>query len=437
MNLPAAIALHQAGDLEAAEAAYRRILAEAEDPVALGNLGVLLNASGRRTEAGPLLRRALCLEPGRAAHWANLGVALGPTPEALEAFAQAEALEPSVASHPYNLGRALTELGRSAEAEAALRRALARPSASPRAEAEARYNLAMALLRQGKLREGFEAMEARWGLPEFQPEPFPHLPWWEGQALDGPLLLFADQGFGDSLMMARYLPYLQREGLRCVLCVERPLHRVLATAAPGLILVAPGEALPPCAAKVALLSLPLRFATDLAHLPAAVSYLAVPREVPSRRALEEALAARPSGPKVGLVWAGNRAHAQDARRSLDPALLAPLADLPGLQWVSLQLGGEASPPLPGLLPLGPHLREFADTAFALTQLDLLITVDTAPAHLAGALGLPTLLLLPHVADWRWLEGRTDSPWYPTLQLLRQPSPGDWVSTVAQLVENLR
>jgi hypothetical protein len=430
MSLADALAHHQAGRWTEAEAAYRAL---GEDPVALGNLGALLNARQRSEEAVPLLRRAVALEPARAAHWSNLGVALGPGAEALSCFDTAARLEPDSAIHPYNRGRALAALGRSTEAEAACRAALAR---DPH-HAGARYNLAMALLRQGQLAEGLAAMEARWGLPDFQPTPYPDLPWWGGEPLSGPLLLFADQGFGDTLMMARYLPYLRREGIEPVVCCEPPLHRVLATALPGLRLVAPGGPLPACAAKLALLSLPLRFGTTLDHLPATVPYLAVPPEVRARPVLDAALDALPPGPRIGLVWAGNPRHAQDRLRSLDPARLAPLADLPGVGWVSLQVGAPGLPSLPGLLDLGPHLKDFGDTAHALSRLDLLISVDTAPAHLAGALGLPTLLLLPYVPDWRWMEGRNDSPWYPTLQLVRQPSPGDWAAVVAQLVENLR
>ncbi len=430
MSLARAIAHHQAGRWAEAEADYRAL---GEDPFALGNLGALLNARQRSGEAVPILRRALELEPDRAAHWANLGIALGSGEAALTCFQRAEALEPSQAAHPYNLGRALADLGRSRAAERACRRAL---ELDPH-HAGARYNLAMALLRQGQLDEGLAAMEARWGLPDFQPTPFPELPWWHGEPLDGPLLLFADQGFGDTLMMARYLPYLRREGIEPIVCCERTLHRVLATALPNLRLVAPGEPLPVCRAKAALLSLPHLFGTTLTHLPATVPYLTVPPEVRARPVLDAALEALPSGPRIGLVWAGNPRHAQDQRRSLDPTLLAPLAELTHVGWVALQVGTTAVPPLPDLLDLGPHLADFADTAHALSRLDLLLSVDTAPAHLAGALGIPTLLLLPHVPDWRWMEGRTDSPWYPTMQLVRQPAPGDWPAVVAQLVENLR
>ncbi len=430
MSLASAIAHHQAGRWAEAEAAYRAL---GEDPLALGNLGALLNARNRGPEAVPVLRRALELEPAQAAHWANLGIALGPGEESLACFKRAESLAPTQAAHPYNLGRALAALGRSSDAETACRRALGLDPRHP----GARYNLAMALLRQGQLGEGLEAMEARWGLPDFQPSPFPELPWWMGEPLRGPLLLFADQGFGDTLMMARYLPYLRRDGIEPVVCCERPLHRVLGTALPNLRMVAPGEPLPACHAKAALLSLPRLFGTTLARLPDTVPYLSVPPEVRARPVLDAALDALPQGPRVGLVWAGSPRHAQDRLRSLDPELLAPLAGLSRVGWVSLQVGAAGLPPLPDLLDLGPHLSDFADTAHALSRLDLLVTVDTAPAHLAGALGVPTLLLLPHVPDWRWMEGRADSPWYPTMQLLRQPSPGDWASVVAQLVENLR
>lgn len=430
MILRRAIEAHQAGSWGEAEALYRQSLGEGEGAVALGNLGALLSQRGRPQEALPFLQRAKVLAPGDPGAAANLGIALasvGRLEEARLELECAEALDPHAAVHPFNLGRALALLGLHAEAEAAARRALARDPAHP----GARYNLALARLRLGRWREAWPDYETRFLIPEGPQAPHPQLRPWQGEALRGPLLLYGDQGYGDTLMAVRFLPRLQERGLELLLQVEPALHRLLAANFPGLILLPPGPVPEGLAAKAALLSLPGILDLRPEDLPGPWPYLRPPEE-PAGDALDAWFAHLPPGPRVALCWRGNPAHLQDGRRSMDPTLLAPLAALEGVCWLAFNPGAGPPPTLPRIRDASPLLRDFAEAARALARVDLLVSVDTAPAHLAGALGRPGHLLLPFVPDWRWLLDRADCPWYPSLRLWRQERPGDW----AQVVENL-
>jgi hypothetical protein len=171
-------------------------------------------------------------------------------------------------------------------------------------------------------------------------------------------------------------------------------------------------------------------------LPKEVPYLGIPTHVPNREHLDDVLAAMEGHVRVGLVWAGYTGHPRDAERSIPVALINHLNALPGVAWYGFQLGAEEEPSLPNYVSLAPLLSDFSDTAHALGGMDLVITVDTALTHLAGAMGIPTLLLVTYVPDFRWMLDRCDSPWYPTLQLYRQPSPGDWDSVIEQLLADL-
>ena len=184
------------------------------------------------------------------------------------------------------------------------------------------------------------------------------------------------------------------------------------------------------------MSLPRVFQTSLASIPAEVPYLDIPENVPNREWIAQTLAASQGQTRIGLVWAGNRSHKGDAQRSIPAAAFELLAPLPGVAWHSFQIDTAEAPPLPGLISLDPMLRNLSSAAYALSGMDLLITVDTALAHLAGALGIPTFLLLPFFPDWRWLLGRDDSPWYPSLRLYRQTAPGDWTGVLQRLLEDL-
>lgn len=290
----------------------------------------------------------------------------------------------------------------------------------------------------GDLLHGWERFEARLDVPDsLRPQKTLQEPAWRGEAFAGKtLLLWAEQGLGDTLMCLRYLPMVKALGGRILLEAQAAVLEVASTCQ-GLDGVIPeGELRPPFDLQASILSLPRIFRTELSTIPDTVPYVRVPADVPHRRDLQELLAPVRECTRIGLVWAGNPAHARDHERSIPASALAPLAALPGVAWFSLQLGTQELPPLPDLVSLAPFLGDFADTAYSLSKLDLLISVDTSVAHLAGAMGVPTLLLLTHQPDYRWMLNRDDSPWYPTLRLYRQPRYGDWEAVLHQVVADL-
>jgi hypothetical protein len=237
-------------------------------------------------------------------------------------------------------------------------------------------------------------------------------------------------------MFVRYAARAKALGGTVLVLAQLELADLVATC-PGVDRVNP-QPLPPFDLQAPLMSLPFIFGTDLATIPADIPYLGIPARVPNRQAIAGLLAASRGKTRIGLVWAGRPRHFTDPHRSLPVAALAPLGDLPGVAWHGFQLeSGQERVPLPGFTALGPLLGSFSDTAYALSGMDLVITVDTAVAHLAGALGIPTLLLLPFSPDFRWLLDRDDSPWYPTMRLYRQPRPGDWATVVENVLRHLR
>jgi hypothetical protein len=239
-------------------------------------------------------------------------------------------------------------------------------------------------------------------------------------------------------MFARYIPRVKALGGRVILETQLPLLDVARTCKGVDEAFPQGASLPPFDLHASLLSLPWLLRTELHSIPAEIPYLDVPQQVPHKQAIAELLALAETHRKlrIGLVWAGNPDHKRDAERSIPAKALAPLAILPGVAWFSFQFDPRDSPPLPNLVPLSSMLGNFSDTAYALSGMDLVISVDTALAHLSGALGIPTLLLLAYQPDFRWLLGRDDSPWYPTMRLYRQPTFGDWGSVVQKLVADL-
>jgi Flp pilus assembly protein TadD len=441
----AAVAHQQAGRFEDAVTAYRRLLALRPDlPEAQFNLGVALARLGRFEEAAGCFRRAIAHRPDYTAAHNNLGTALrelGRPGEAEAAFRAVTRLAPDLPQAHFNLGNALKALGRADAAEAAYRSALGlKPDYH-----DAGFNLATLLLARGDMAPGWEAFEARWHTAAMRADRRDFaVPLWRGEAGDGgTLLIHAEQGFGDTLQFCRYAPLAAARGWRVVLEVQPPLVRLLA-GLPGIArIIARGEALPQFDRQCPMLSLPLAMGTTLRTVPAAASYLhADPTRAAELAARMAAIA--PDGPRVGLAWAGNprrdlspaeSAHAQ--RRSLDPALLAPLFDIPGLRFVSLQKAGPPAPPGLPMIDLMPEMEDFADTAALIAALDLVISVDTSVAHLAGALGRPVWVMTRRDHCWRWLEGRTDSPWYPSLRLYRQSARDDWTGVVDAVAADLR
>jgi hypothetical protein len=290
----------------------------------------------------------------------------------------------------------------------------------------------------GDMSQGWARYEVRLRLPkEWWPQRSFMQPAWDSGPFAGKtLLLWPEQGLGDLLMFIRYLPLVKALGGHVILEVPRTLMGLAATCKGADRLIPFGAPLPPFDLQASLLSLPWLFRTELSSIPAEVPYLDVPDQVPHRQALLDCLSLAQGNTRIGLVWAGNPVNSRNLERSLPPVVLAPLAALRDVTWFSFQVGREELPPLPNLIPLAHLLGNFSDTAYALSGMDLVITVDTAVAHLAGALGIPTLLLLAFQADFRWLLERDDSPWYPSLRLYRQPAYGDWNSVIRRIVSVL-
>ena len=451
----------QTGNCDAAaELISRAILRNGQDTTYFTNLGNVLQTQDRLDEAVHCYRKALSLNPRSAPAHGNLGLALqflGCFEEAAESLERALALDPGIAIAHTNLGNVRQAQGRLAEAVACHELALAIEPMNPEAysnlggvldlqgklmESMAAYDRALALkpdfavalfnrsllrLRRGDFVLGLPDYEHRWHLNKRRDFREPQ---WHGEPLRGArILLYSEQGLGDTVQFLRYVPLVHAAGGQVILEVQ-PQMRRLAAQLPGAVeLICSGEPLPPFNWHCPLMSLPLAFGTTLDTIPAKVPYLAIPQEADAIRALP----GEGRGLRAGIAWAGSPAHLRDRFRSIPLELLRPLFGLAGAQFFSLQLGSAATAELisvgASVIDLAPKIEDMADTAALIARLDLVIAVDTAVAHLAGALGKPVWVMLPLVPDWRWLLDREDSPWYPTMRLFRQSALGDWTSVV--------
>jgi hypothetical protein len=267
-------------------------------------------------------------------------------------------------------------------------------------------------------------------------------PQWLGQRIDGArILLHAEQGLGDTLQFIRYVPMVTSRGAKVILEVPFELRRLVERAFGATVqVVTRGSRLPDFEWQSPLMSLPLAFGTDLTSIPAPTPYLQADPQLTSEFA-QHLTASSTTGLRVGLVWSGSPLHTRDRQRSIPLAQLCALTEIPGATFYALQKGPAAKDLLDmpidmNLIDLSGYLNDFADTAAALAHLDLVVTADTAVAHLAGALGKPVWILLTHNPDWRWLLGRADSPWYPTARLFRQRAAGDWSSPIECILGEL-
>ena len=439
-RLASAVLRHQRGDASAAEAVYREALAaQPGHPFAEHYLGVIEYQRGDLAAALPLLERSVAVVPHEPEFHNNLGLAYAAADreaDAIGAYRAALALRPDHAVAWNNLGLALQAGNDVGGAIAAFRRAIElKPDF-----AHAHWNLSLALLLDGRFADGWREYDWRLALPELGKGRHVYAgPEWDGAAAQGKtLLLYAEQGLGDALQFARYATPLAKSGARVLVACQEALKPLLATVQGVTEIVNGDAALPRYDAHLPLMSLPRVFATTPATILADVPYVS---GAPERRAAARSqLAARGGRVKVGLAWAGSKAHTNDRNRSCPFDALSPLLEIPDVAWFSLQQGGAAaqaaSAPLGGhLVPLAPYAA-LADTAALIAELDLVISVDTSIVHLAGALARPCWVLLPFAPDWRWLLGRDDSPWYPTLKLFRQPAPRDWASVIARVVVEL-
>jgi hypothetical protein len=427
------VTLHELQRIDEALAAYERAIALKPDFVeALNNRGNILAGLKRHDEALASFDRALVLRPDFAEAHNNRGVTLYELrrfDEALASHDRAIALKPNHPEALNNRANALHELRRHDEALASYERAIALKTGY----AEAHWNEGLARLRLGDFRGGWPGYEWGWKAGHRGTERRLARPRWTGaEPLAGKtVLLYAEQGFGDAIQFVRYAPLVAGAGARVVIEAHSSLAALLSGVQNVSSVVSRGRPLPAFDFHCPLLSLPLAFGTELHTIPARVPYLSAPK---ARLARWKARLPSTEGLRIGLTWSGRKLP--DPDRSMALAQLAALLDLPGVHFVSLQKDLRDSDEAalrgrPGLLHLGPDLADFADTAAVIAQLDLVISIDTAVAHLAGALGKPVWILLPFSSDWRWLLDRDDSPWYPTARLFRQDKTRTWDAVIAR------
>ncbi|MEO6565623.1 MAG: tetratricopeptide repeat protein [Casimicrobiaceae bacterium] len=436
------LAAHRRNDLDAAEVLYRAALAAAPAHAgALHYLGVVLYQRKRAEDAMPLLDRALELVPDDPEFHNNRGLALAALQrdgDAIAAHRRALALNPVHTTAWNNLGLALQASGDVVAAVEAYRAGLRIAPAYP----QLHWNLALALLLQGDYAQGWPEYEWRLQCPELYSRHAVHAgPRWAGDDPAGrTLLITAEQGLGDSLQMLRFVPDVADRGARVIVAAPLPLQR-LAASMPGVDAVyVEHDALPPFAAHISLMSLPHVLGITPATLPRNVPYLQpdLNRAREARVAIEHSAG---SAMTIGIAWSGAPDNTNNARRSVSLAMFAPLLDEPATRWYSLKwdldTADPAYSPVASRLVALPQRNDFDGLAALISELDLVITVDTSIAHLAGAMGKPVWVLLHHVPDWRWMLDRGDSPWYPTARLFRQRTPGDWSDPLRDVQNALR
>jgi Flp pilus assembly protein TadD len=430
--------LRTLGEPIEAVAEFRKSLAAKADlPEAHNNLGASLQELGRLDEALDELRGALRIRPDYPEALNNLGNVLqelGRPDEAIEKYRSAITIRPNYAEAHQHLAIALRSLNRLDEAMREFRTAL---ELRPR-YAEALWGISFLMLLQGDFSNGWRTFESRQHLSHRSWLFDVAQPLWEGESLEGKsILLYGEQGLGDVVQFARYVPMVKARGGKVVVACQSTLKRFLVGQVGIESIVTEGFALPSCDLRCALMSLPRIFQTTPDTIPAKVPYLRADPALSQRWKGRLGELARQLN--VGLVWAGNRKHLNDRNRSIPLSAFEPLRRIPGLRLISLQKGdaaGEATASASGMVDWTSDLSDLAETAALVDNLDLVISVDTSVAHLAGAMGKRAWTLIPFAPDWRWMLNRSDSPWYPTMRLFRQPALHDWATPIRQLAAEL-
>ena len=426
--------LRALGKPEEALSAYERAIElQPGSAIAHNGRGLALHDMNRPADAADAYRHALQLDPANAGIRNNLGYALeleGRFDEALAELERAARECPDLVDAIGNLGNTYRDLGRWHDADLQYRRAMRLAPDSPRV----RFNRALLLLLLGRFEEGWTEYEWRWLLFPQHKRTFLQPRWLDADVGGKTVLLYAEQGLGDTIQFARYAPLVAQRGARVILECHAELHPLLRQL-PGVAqCLKRGEPLPSFDYHAPLLSMPLSFQTfSVDAIPGGVPYLRADDE--KAQAWRGRLSSEPAAMRIGVAWAGDPTHKLDLMRSCALKDFAPLADLDGVAFYSLQKGARGAKP--GDAPPGMRffdytadLHDFADTAALMSALDLVISVDTSIVHMAGALGRPVFTLLPFNPDFRWLLDRSDSPWYPTMKLFRPPRPHDWESVFA-------
>jgi tetratricopeptide (TPR) repeat protein len=432
-----AVKHHQKSELKEAVNVYgKSLLLNPKIADVYNNMGVALRVLGKLEAAVACYRRCLVLRPNNSGVYSNMGNALrelGRLQLAVAAHQQAIKLSPESPEAYYNLGLVLRDLGQVTQALAAFERTLGyNPD-----HADCRWDRALTLLLRGDFLPGFEQYDWRWKLDRSPPRGFSE-PEWDGADLKGKtLLIHQEQGFGDMIQFARYIPMVKERGGTVVVEVQPELSRLFSTL-PGVDkVINRGAPLPKFDLFIPMMSLAKVFATSKDNVPADIPYLTPPDMLAVQ--LPVSLERQR---KIGIVWAGKPTHQNDKNRSCTFSNFIELLGMPGASIYSLQKGPrEADIAENGcealVLNLGGRLNDFADTASVIQQLDMVITVDTSVAHLAGALGKPVWVLVPYAPDWRWMTETDSSPWYPTMRLFRQKKHGDWESVFVDVRRALR
>jgi len=469
------VALGNCGEADRAIAANQRAIElNPQMPEPYANLGVLLRSIGKREAALAAYGRALDLNPNCAEVHCNLGVALAEVDrmdEAIQCYQRALTINPEFVNALYNLANARRKADEHEQAIEIYRRAIdLKPDfvqafsnmamsfndlgedhlalrAYDRAVelrpdwAEARWNRSLTHLLLGNFERGWAEFDCRNQIDPPSSREFPGKRW-DGESLAGKTILFNyEMGLGDSINFVRYVPMVAPEAARVILEVQAPL-RELFESIPGVdevVCLQRDQPFLKYDVHCSLMRLPQLFQSDPTTMPRTVPYLR-PSEARLIKWRRE-LGPRSNNLRVGLVWAGSPEHQNDRHRSIPLASLASLATVPGIDFFSLQRGpaaAQAIDPPPGmhLTNTAADFENMADTAAVIEQLDLVISVDTSVAHLAGALGKPVWVLLAYVPDWRWMLGRSDTPWYPQMRLFRQPKRGDWATAIDRITERL-
>lgn len=456
---------------DAVAAFDQALLLEPANTDALNNKALALKAAGQMDAAEATLRIAVVVDPHSEQSWTNLGLVLrlgGKPEEALQAYNQALKINPTsikaqnnlavlhrwdgrldaaeavcrslLTVHPNvvevlnNLGDILQAQGKIEEAQEAFERVLSIAPNHP----EGHHNLAVLMLLKGDFEKGWKHYEWRWLAKEFPSERrnFPQ-PLWTGEPLAGKsILLYVEQGLGDALQFVRYAPLVHALGGNVIIECPPSLTRLFETVVDVAQVVSRGEELPVFDVQCPFLSLPGLLSPSVERIPATVPYLGVSEA--DAQVWQERLK-DVGGLKVGLVWAGSPHHTNDRERSIALKKLISLAGVQGCTFINLQIGSSAEQVQEVDWPMidcSTHISDYADTAALVAQLDLVITVDTSVAHVAGALNIPVWVMLPHAPDWRWQLERSDTPWYPSMTLYRQPKRGDWQSVIAGVKNDL-
>jgi len=429
---------HRKQELQDAVKIYgKALLLNPKMPDLYNNMGVALRALGKLEASVACYRRSLVLKPDASGVYSNLGNVLrelGRLQVAVASHRQAVKLAPNTPETHYNLGLVFRDLGQIDQAMACFERTL---SLNPD-HVDCHWDHALTLLSKGDLAQGFDEYEWRWKLPRSPARGFEQ-PLWNGKEMKGKtLLVHQEQGFGDMIQFARFLPEVKKR-LGGILVVEVQVElATLFSAIEGVDkVINKGSALPKFDSYIPMMSLARLFEVSKKTIPRVVPYLTVPD--PQSVQLPASMARQR---KVGIVWRGKSTHLNDKNRSCDFTQFIELMGIPGVSLYSLQKGPAAAEIADAgcealIVNLGPALNDFADTAAVIAGLDLVITVDTAVAHMAGALGVKTWVALPFAPDWRWMLETPDTPWYPSVQLFRQPRPGQWGPVFTDIRKALR